>query len=85
MKFGPKPLFRAWLIPAWPIWPNRLPAWAPGPKTWAWAGEEALPRRPARPVERPATASRWIPSNGSQHARAAERIKTAGRPALRKP
>ena len=60
-KFGPKPLFRAGPIPAWPICSNRLPAWAPDPKSWA--GEEALTRRPARSV-RPGF---WSDSVGRAH------------------
>ena len=59
-KFGPKSLSRPGPIPAWPIWLDRLPTWAPGPKTWAWAGNVPCPRRPAAARAGPTRASRWM-------------------------
>jgi hypothetical protein len=45
---------------AWPVNSHHLPAWAPGPKTWAWAGKMVPPHRPVRPAGQPATSHRWI-------------------------
>ena len=53
-----------------PLRPYRLPARAPGPTTWAWAGKAAAPAGLPRPKRCPTHMHRRIKSDGRRCARA---------------